>query len=597
VSETELGETSAGDPATRIFRAINSYNPTTSSSFSVSSNTILHLAPLLSWLTSLSFSQKQSYIGPSMDNEHQRRTSRGGRPIPSYVLPIPFEASSPSKPPDSESGRYQPISSPMHSGAPFHLTSDDNYEPPVENRYETLSIPESEALKEIRAYIQLRGFDTIFDVFDAELRELEVRRTYLHQQRKLRKWLQGDGPAAILSLYVAHSKLELPDPVKEPITQLFTRIVSQEISIMLKEQSLRKPLKKYKMDTDFTFDGMASTFIASMPSLSAVLHTAFMPSSKTETVTDSAVPDPFWKTNSHSQPQVSTSGVRSDADNLSHNGSGTSEESILPESNTAAVPHIHGRNLMVNTALAILCHAKSERVNIFQGHIGYFLYASKTPKRVIETLCRLGLSVKYESIIEATRAMAASTSEQLQKWKFQVPAPFAVFDNLNYYSRVRDQALHNQPKMLNYTVCYVARNPQTRLDRLLLNVDVHWQKVDGLTNFDVMPTSDMTTRWAKAARASINTTLFRYLRGPMIKYRRRKDGQPLSPWEVDPVYQLPIQKTDVITLPVFRDNEAKVSEITRVLKGITKQMGYTSEELKDYKIVFCGDFLTVRNTE
>lgn len=527
-----------------------------------------------------------------MDNEHQRRTSRGGRPIPSYVLPNPFETSSPSKPLDSESAQYEPISSPIPSGAPFYLTLDDDYEPPDDNRYETLSIPESEVLKEIRAYIQLRGFNTIFDVLDAELRELKVRQTYLHQQRMLRKWLQGDGPGAILSLYVAHSKLELPDPVKESITQLFTRIVSQEVSVMLKEQSLRKLLKEYKMDTDFTFDAMASTFITSMPSLSAMLHTAFTPGSKTGIVTDS-VPDPLRKTNTHSQPQESTSGVRS-AD-PSHDGSGTSEVSILPESDTAAVPHVQGRNLMVTTALAILCHAKSERVNIFQGHIGYFLYASKTPKRVIETLCRLGLCVKYESIIEATRAMAASTSKQLQKWKFQVPAPFGVFDNLNYYSRVRDQALHNQPKMLNYTVCYVARNPQTRLKRLLLNTDVLWQKVDGLTNFDIMPTSDMKTRWAKAARASINTTLFRYLRSAMIKYR--KHGQPLSPWEVDPVYQLPIQKTDVITLPVFRNNEAKVSEITKVVRGITEQMGYTSEELKDYKIVFCGDFLTVRNTE
>ena len=184
MSETELGEASARDAATCIFRAVNSYDSTTSS-FSISSNPILRLAPLLSWLTSLSFARKQSYICPTMDNEHQRRTSRGGHPIPSYVLPNLLEASSPSKPPDSESGRYELISSPMHSGAPFHLTSDNNYEPPVDNRYETLSIPESEDLKEIRAYIQLRGFNTIFDVLDAKLQKLKVRQTYLQQQQYL----------------------------------------------------------------------------------------------------------------------------------------------------------------------------------------------------------------------------------------------------------------------------------------------------------------------------------------------------------------------------------------------------------------------------
>ena len=418
-----------------------------------------------------------------------------------------------------------------------------------------------------------------------------MRQQYLQQQRKLRKWLQGDGPGAILSLYIEHSKLELPPSIKESITQLFTRMVSQEVSKMLKENGLRRLLQDYDMDTDFSFDTMASTFTASMPSLSAVLHTTFTPDSKPGIIRES-LPDPPRKT----EPQGSTSEIHSDPDNV---GSETSEVSILPKSDTAAVsretPHVQGRNLMVNTALAILCYAKSERVNQFQGHIGYFLYASKTPKRVIEPLHRLGLSVRYESIINATRAMATSASRKLRTWKFQVPAPFAVFDNLNYYFRVRDQGLHNQSEMLNYTVCYVARNPETRLTRQLLNTDVLWQLVDGLTNFDIMPTEGMKARWTDAARASINTTLFHYLRPAMIKYL--KNGQPLSPWEVNPVYQLPIQKTAVITLPVFPNNEAKVSEITTVVRGITQQMGYTSEELEGYKIVFTGDFLTVRNTE
>ena len=264
----------------------------------------------------------------------------------------------------------------------------------MDNRYETLLIPESEDLKEIRAYIQLCGFNTIFDVLDAELRELKVRKTYIQQQRKLRKWLQGTGPGAILSLYLQHLKLDLPNPVKESITQLFTQMVSQEVSDMLKEQSLRRLLKDYEMDIDFSFDAMASTFIAAMPSLSTVLHTAFTPDLNIGIVRES-VPE--------------------------------SDPAVLSRENL----HIQGHNLMVNTALAILCHAKSVRVNVFQGHIGYFLYTSKIPKRIIETIHRFGLSVKYESIIEAMKAMAASTSKQLQKWKFQVPAPFSVFDNLN----------------------------------------------------------------------------------------------------------------------------------------------------------------------
>ena len=104
----------------------------------------------------------------------------------------------------------------------------------------------------------------------------------------------------------------------------------------------------------------------------------------------------------------------------------------------------------------------------------------------------------------------------------------------------------------------------------------------------------MKTRWTTAARASINATLFHYLRPAMIKYR--KNGQALSPWTIDPVYQLPIQQTAIITLPIFPNNEAKVSEITNIVRGITERMAYTPEDVQASKIVFTGDFLTVRNT-
>ena len=412
-----------------------------------------------------------------MDSERQRTTSRG-RPIPSYLPASPLDGlRSPSKPSDE---RHEPISSPIHT-EPLSML-DDNYEPPDDDRYNTQSTSESEVLKDIRKYIQDRGFNTIFDVLDAELRELKVQQVHYvsRQERELRKWLHDDGPSAILSLYVQHYKLELSTSVKECITQLFTRILSQEVSNVLQEKSLRRRLQDYKMDTDFSFDTMASTFAASMPSLSAALHIVFTPDSKVDTAAESSSSAPK-KTNDPlvllENPQSSTSEIRSGPKNPPNHGSGSSEVPIHTPSDSTTMsrvgPHqIQGRNLMINTTLAILCYAKSSGVNLLQGYIGYFLYASKTPKRVIEPLHQLDLSVTYESIIQATKAMTEDTSEQLRNWKFHVPATFAVFDNLNYYSRTRDQRLHNQPGLLNYTACYVAYNPQTRLKRQLLNSDV-----------------------------------------------------------------------------------------------------------------------------
>jgi hypothetical protein len=93
----------------------------------------------------------------------------------------------------------------------------------------------------------------------------------------------------------------------------------------------------------------------------------------------------------------------------------------------------------------------------------------------------------------------------------------------------------------------------------------------------------------------VPATLLCFLRPAMLKYQKR--GQPLSPFEVAPIYQLPIQQTAVIALPMFPNNEAKVSEITVVVRGIVDKMGYTWEEVWGLKIVFVGDFLTTRNTE
>ena len=261
-----------------------------------------------------------------MENESQRRTSRG-RSIPSYAFPNPLEVSeSPSKYPNE---RYESMSSPIRTGSPFHLMSEDDYAPRADNHYETQIIPESEDLKDIREYIQSRDFNTIFDVLDAELQDLKVQnKSYVsRQERELRKWLQSDSPSALLSLYTTHSKLQLSPSVKECITQLFTQLVSQEVSKMLEMQGLRRRLQDYKMDTDFSFDTIASTFITSMPSLSAVLHAAFTPNSKFGIAAESSS-DPL---------DIPRSGIQSD--NPAHDRSGASELSIPPKSDTTAVLH------------------------------------------------------------------------------------------------------------------------------------------------------------------------------------------------------------------------------------------------------------------
>jgi hypothetical protein len=288
-----------------------------------------------------------------------QRTTSSGHPIPSYIQqhhPDPeFEDI-------AESGDGNQI------GDSSTSVTDVNYKTP------------SDALKKIRTYIRSCGFDTIFDVVEAEIGEMQAFQTTAgptRQDRGLRKWLQGDGPGSILSLYVKHGKLQLKPSVKDCITVLFSRIVSKEVVAMLEEKSLRRKLHDYTLDTQFSFDAMVSAFTTSMPALSGVLHMAFSPDPNTE----------------------SNSASTSDDPTTSENLQATSESSADPPPSHGAhygtKPHVKGRNLMINTAMAILCYAKSSQVNLFQGHIGYFLYAGRTPKRVIEPLHRSKVPFHY----------------------------------------------------------------------------------------------------------------------------------------------------------------------------------------------------------
>jgi tRNA uridine 5-carbamoylmethylation protein Kti12 len=98
--------------------------------------------------------------------------------------------------------------------------------------------------------------------------------------------------------------------------------------------------------------------------------------------------------------------------------------------------------------------------------------------------------VSAQEIIEAMKA-AQNTAEELRQLKLTVPAPIVVFDNLNVYAGVKYQQLHNQPRMLNYTVVYLACNPETQLRRCLIRSDVDLSKIQQITSVDIIPTPQM----------------------------------------------------------------------------------------------------------
>jgi hypothetical protein len=121
-------------------------------------------------------------------------------------------------------------------------------------------------------------------------------------------------------------------------------------------------------------------------------------------------------------------------------------------------PHVKGRNLIINTAMAIVSYAKSSQVNLLQGHMGYFLYVGRTPKRVIqEPLHRLGFSVKYDSISIAfavMKSVAEDSALQLLTGK-TTSLRLLRLSYITTSTTTPENRLHNQADMLNCIACYV----------------------------------------------------------------------------------------------------------------------------------------------
>src|SRR5271169_4688589 len=240
-----------------------------------------------------------------------------------------------------------------------------------------------------------------------------------------------------------------------------------------------------------------------------------------------------------------------------------------------------------------LCYGRAYRANTLQAQMGCFLRASKTPKRVIMVLHQIGISVSYKSITKGMTGLAESAAEELHKFCAAKPRFFISFDNMNIFARVRDQRLHNQSELLNYTAGYVAANRKSIEEQMFTSSAIDRSKFATLKSSDFLPDKDEENYQKYAFRAGIYEGLSKYFREALSKYLHK--NKPLKPWHYPILHQLLDIATIVFTLPAYDKNEAKIEEITQILYKIATELGYTNEQLLDFLIMYKGDFLTARN--
>lgn len=71
------------------------------------------------------------------------------------------------------------------------------------------------------------------------------------------------------------------------------------------------------------------------------------------------------------------------------------------------------RMRVATTVMGTITFSRSRRANILQTTLGFFAYSSRTPKRVIAVLNRLGITCSYETILEALWASAVGVKKNI----------------------------------------------------------------------------------------------------------------------------------------------------------------------------------------
>jgi len=477
----------------------------------------------------------------SSDNE-KRRTSRAGRSVHGTYLNM----------------------------TPLEQITDASHPAEVED----LQIEEAqERVTEIYSFIKSCGC-TIFDVCLSQLQSSDES-----VQQESRSWLKNKAPELIRAVCLSSIRSE---NTKRTICELASDILVDDIQRLSKSSELRQSattVAKEKIET-FDYDIVWNDMEKIAPLLSSLIKNLVFSKSRKKEIT----------------PSVAVENESSDE--------GDTEENMAPELvdsqhdlgdtlNRRQLRNSKRQSVIMTTVLSSLCYARNIRSNLVQTNMGYYLYAAKTNKRTIENLHRVGISVSYKTVTRILNAVATSCELGVKQFHNQFPNYWVSFDNMNFYAKVRDERQHNQSQLLHYTAGYVAVNPKGRITKMLTYADVDLSKAGNLTVKDLLPDEKDLRRNENAFHAGVYDIINKFFGKQIL--RNTDNGkvlEPIMPWEV---YQIPRQRTIVLSLPTFNQNEALIVDMVAILRGIARETGFEIERFRDNVVMYKGDYLTVRN--
>ncbi|KAF9369729.1 hypothetical protein CPB97_003345, partial [Podila verticillata] len=206
---------------------------------------------------------------------------------------------------------------------------------------------------------------------------------------------------------------------------------------------------------------------------------------------------------------------------------------------------------------AMLMFVRSRRCNAFQTVMGIFLHCIGCPRRGLEAMSSLGLSVSYDQVRRALRSLTKDALEQVQKAVLENDW-FVVYDNINIAMKHHHQRVDKKDSFDNGTAATV----------ILIPTDME----------------DENTKNA-ACRTHLSAAIVRSL--PHVS-----TGCVIPMQTID---EMDVRKTVAFPLPTMKIDESTIAGNLAVLENITRIGLRLSDSWfhRARNIIIAGDQMTV----
>jgi hypothetical protein len=283
--------------------------------------------------------------------------------------------------------------------------------------------------------------------------------------------------------------------------------------------------------------------------------------------------------------------------------------------------------LAVITAIAGIVFTRSRNCNASQMMLGYYLFATRTGKRVMGVLNHLGICTSYDTVRRALQGNAEKVQDLIIKRCRHDPIAL-TYDNLTNKHHAASETLLNKSSMQSFTAAGVIflkltpslarrlgkdverpaqekripgqprsrarqpaqsdKKPGLRLDQLLLP-DPEWSS---LKPSDIVNVQSDQKYFAPIAKALMCRIIKKFFPKEM---KISEDEAGIGPMEMPELYKVPPGKSDMQTLATLQIDESTIDGNLAVMESLaTDQLGMTLEELAEGRMIpVSGDQMTV----